>query len=304
MPEVKDYSNPWYRDDDESILEIYNIETGQRRIVREFDYLIEAPNWSPDGKELVYNSNGRIFRLCLATGGITEVPSGYVNNCNNDHVLSPDGTQIAVSHQAAEDNQSRVYVLPLTGGTPRLITGLAPSYLHGWSPDGGTLAYCACRNGEYDIYTIPVDGGVETRLTDAPGLNDGSEYDSAGEYIWFNSVRSGLMQAWRMRADGSEQTQMTFDEGWNTWFPHISPDRKHVSMVCYRKGDVAPGEHVPHKHVELRVMNADGSGLRTVVRLFGGQGTINVNSWSPDSREFAFVRYRIRGLDIPDEVEA
>ena len=129
-----------------------------------------------------------------------------------------------------------------------------------------------------------------------PGLNDGPEYDSSGEYIWFNSVRTGLMQAWRMRADGSEQTQMTFDLNGNTWFPHISPDRKKVVMIVYRKGDLKPDEHVPHKHVELRLMDADGSNLHTVLRLFGGQGTINVNSWSPDSTRFAYVRYRIRGI--------
>lgn len=188
--------------------------------------------------------------------------------------------------------------MPLTGGIPRLITPLAPSYLHGWSPDGKTLAYCAERNGEFNIYTIPVDGGEETRLTDAPGLNDGPEYDSAGEYIWFNSVRSGLMQAWRMKPDGSEQTQMTFDENWNTWFPHISPDRTKVVMLAYRKEDVRPNEHVPHKHVELRLMDAAGGAVTTVVKLFGGQGTINVNSWSPDSKKFAFVSCRIRGQEL------
>ncbi len=299
MSEKKDYSDPWYRDDDESILEIYNTETGERRVVREFDCLIEAPNWTPDGRALVYNSSGRIWRLDLESGEITRVPTGYVDNCNNDHVLSPDGSMIGISHQAAEDNESRVYVVPMAGGVPRLVTALHPSYLHGWSPDGRTLAYCACRNGEFDIYTIPVEGGAETRLTDAPGLNDGCEYDSAGEYIWFNSVRSGLMQAYRMKADGSAQTQMTFDPEWNTWFPHISPDRKRVVTISYKKGDVAPGEHVPHKHVELRLMNADGSDVKTIVRLFGGQGTINVNSWAPDSRRFAFVTYRIRGLSGP-----
>lgn len=289
-------ANPWFRDDDESILEIYDVEKDSRRVVREFDTLIEAPNWSKDGKTLYYNSNGRIWRLDLDTLEPEKIPSDYVDNCNNDHVLSADGRMIAVSHNTREDGQSRVYTMPLSGGTPRLITPLAPSYLHGWSPDGKTLAYCAQRGGEFDIYTIPAEGGLEKRLTDAPGLNDGPEYDSAGEYIWFNSVRSGLMQAWRMRADGSEQTQMTFDEGWNTWFPHISPDRKKVVMLAYRKGDVKPGEHLPHKHVELRLMNADGSSLRTLLTLSGGQGTINVNSWSPDSKRFAFVRYRIRGI--------
>ena len=293
--------NIWNRDEDQSILEIYDVETHQRTVVAEIDACIEAPNWTPDGKALIYNSNGCMFRIDLETKEIQKIDTGYAIDCNNDHVLSFDGKQLAVSHAIKEDGKSRIYTLPVEGGTPRLITPLAPSYLHGWSPDGKTLCYCAERNGEYDIYTIPAEGGVETRLTDAPGLDDGSEYDSQGEYIWFNSVRSGLMQAWRMKADGSEQTQMTFDENWNTWFPHISPDRKLVTMVCYKKGDVQPGEHVPHKFVELRMMNADGSNVQTLVKLFGGQGTINVNSWSPDSKRFAFVTYRIRGFGVPEE---
>lgn len=285
----------WNRENDISILECYNIETGERRVLKEFPYLIEAPNWSPDGKFLTYNSGGRIFRFDLETGESTLVETDFVGMCNNDHVLSPDGSAIAVSHHTKEDHQSRIYVVPLTGGVPRLVTPMAPSYLHGWSPDGKTLSYCAQRDGEFDIYTIPVEGGEEKRLTDAPDLNDGPEYDSAGEYIWFNSVRTGLMQAWRMRADGSQQTQMTFDENWNTWFPHISPDRRKVVMLAYRKGDLKPNEHVPHKNVELRLMDAQGGEVKTLVELFGGQGTINVNSWAPDSRQFAFVSYRIRG---------
>lgn len=293
-----DKNDPWYRDDDESILEIYDVETDTHGVIKEFPYLIEAPNWSKDGRYLTYNSDGKIFKFDLETKESTEVPTDFVTNCNNDHVLSSDGESIAVSHGVKEDGKSRVYTVSLSGGVPRLITPLAPSYLHGWSPDGKTLAYCAERNGEFDVYTIPAEGGVETRLTDAPGLNDGPEYDSAGEYIWFNSVRSGLMQAWRMKANGTEQTQMTFDENWNTWFPHISPDRTKVVMIAYKKGDVAPGEHVPHKYVELRLMNADGSDLKTIVELFGGQGTINVNSWSPDSKKFAYVRYRIRGREV------
>ncbi len=293
MQEI-DKSNPWYREDDESILEIYDIEKGTREVIYEFDYLIEAPNWSKDGKFLIYNSNGRIFRFELATKKIYEVFSDFVNDCNNDHVLSPDGNNIAVSHATKEDGKSRVYTLPLDGGVPRLITPMAPSYLHGWSPDGKYLAYCAEREGEYDIYVIAAEGGEEKRLTNAIGLDDGPEYDPTGTYIWFNSVRSGLMQAWRMKSDGSEQTQMTFDEEWNTWFPHVSPDGKTVVMVAYKKGDLKPSEHLPHKFVELRLMSAEGGEVKTAVKLFGGQGTINVNSWSPDSKKFAFVSYRIK----------
>lgn len=292
FPFEKPKENVWDRTGDSSILEVYNIETGERKVLAEFDKVIEAPNWSADGSYLTYNSDGRIFKYDLATGISSEVESHYVVNCNNDHVLAPDGSGIAVSHHTKEDGQSRIYIVPFDGSEPRLITPLAPSYLHGWSPDGSKLAYCAERNGEYDIYTIPVGGGEETRLTDAKGLNDGSEYDSEGEFIWFNSVRSGRMQAWRMRADGSEQTQMTFDEEWNTWFPHISPDRKHVVMLAYHQDDVKPGEHVPNKNVEIRLMSAAGGEVKTIIRLLGGQGTINVNSWAPDSKQFAFVRYR------------
>lgn len=278
-----------------SSLEVFHLDCGKAEQLCELDRLIEAPNWTRDGERLVYNAGGRLFTYRLKDGSHGPVDTDFCTHCNNDHVLSPDCEWVGVSHHTAEDGASRVYAVPLRGGRPRLVTPKGPSYLHGWSPDGKTLAYCAERNGEFDIYTIPVDGGEEKRLTDAPGLNDGPEYDSAGEYIWFNSVRTGLMQAWRMKADGSEQTQMTFDENWNTWFPHISPDRTKVVMLAYRKGDVAPGEHVPHKHVELRLMDAAGGPVQTVVRLFGGQGTINVNSWSPDSKKFAFVSYRIRG---------
>ena len=178
-----DKNDPWYRDDDESILEIYDVETDTHGVIKEFPYLIEAPNWSKDGRYLTYNSDGRIFKFDLETKESTEVPMDFVTNCNNDHVLSPDGESIAVSHGVKEDGKSRVYTVSLSGGVPRLITPLAPSYLHGWSPDGKTLAYCAERNGEFDVYTISAEGGVETRLTDAPGLNDGPEYARVGAVV-------------------------------------------------------------------------------------------------------------------------
>ena len=294
----------WNRNGDKSILQVFDIETGEAKVLKEFDCVIEAPNWSADGAFLTYNSNGRIFKYTLATGEVAKIESHYVDNCNNDHVLDPDGSGIYVSHHTKEDGLSRIYKIYFDGREPRLVTPLAPSYLHGITPDGKTLAYCAERNGSYDIYTIPAAGGNETRLTTAFGLNDGPEYDCNGEYIWFNSERSGRMQAFCMKADGSEQTQMTHDLHWNTWFPHISPDRQKVVMVAYTETDVRPGEHVPNKNVELRLMRralpaesncallADSwSAPQTILKLFGGQGTINVNSWAPDSKRFAFVSY-------------
>lgn len=276
-----------------SVLETVDVKTGERTVLHEFDSLIEAPNWKSNGKELIYNSEGRIFSYDIASHVSTLIESGLCSHCNNDHVLARDQTKIAVSHNTYEDGLSRIYIFPLEGGTPVLITPIAPSYLHGWSPDGKTLAYCAERNGEYDIYTIPAEGGIETRLTDTHGLNDGPEYSPCGKYIWFNSVRTGLMQAWRMKADGSEQTQMTFDEN-NNWFPHVSPDGSMVAYITYKKGDVDPGDHPANKHVEIRLMSSEGGEFRTLVKLFGGQGTLNVNSWSPDSSKLAFVSYRLK----------
>ena len=276
-----------------SALEICDAATGQRSVVKEFPYTIEAPNWTADGQWLIYNSKGQLYRISPdQPGEPIRIETGYAQRCNNDHVLAPDGKQIAISHGTKEDGQSRVYTLPIEGGTPRLVTPMAPSYLHGWSPDGKWLAYCAERKGNYDIYVIPAEGGEELRLTTAEGLDDGPEYAPDGRHIWFNSVRSGLMQVWRMKADGSEQTQMTFDEGRNAWFPHVSPDGKQVVFITYYKGDLEPGQHLAGKHVELRIMPAEGGESRLLVKLFGGQGTINVNSWAPDSRRFAFVSYR------------
>jgi len=277
-----------------SILEIMDVETGQRNVIKEFPYLIEAPNWTYDGQYLIYNSNGKLWKI--TPDGKSEpqlIDTGFATNCNNDHVLSFDGKQIAVSHGTKEDGLSRIYTLPIGGGNPSLITPMAPSYLHGWSPDGKDLAYCAERNGNYDVYTIPAKGGVEKRLTTTEGLDDGPEYSPCGEYIWFNSVRTGLMQVWRMKADGSEQTQMTYDENLNSWFPHISPDGKQVVFIAYYKGDLEPGQHLANKNVELRIMPASGGQAKTLTKLFGGQGTINVNSWSPDSKRIAFVSYRL-----------
>ena len=276
-----------------SILETVDVHTGERTVLQEFDTVIEAPNWTSNGRFLIYNSGGRMFSYELATGKIEVIDTGFATDCNNDHVLSPDNTQLAVSHHTNEDAQSRIYILPLAGGMPRLVTDKAPSYLHGWSPDGQRLAYCAERGGQYDIYTISVNGGPETQLTNEPGLDDGPEYSPSGEHIWFNSVRSGLMQIWRMEADGANPTHMVQEEA-NGWFPHVSPDGRLVAYIAYGQGDVEPGDHPPNKHVELRLVPAQGGAAKTIVQLFGGQGTMNVNSWSPDSRTLAFVSYRLK----------
>ena len=236
-----------------------------------------------------------------ATGEETQIDTGLCDNCNNDHVVSPDETELAVSHGPREEGwASRIYILPITGGTPRLVTPNSPSYLHGWSPDGRELAYCAFRTHdgktETDIYTIPAAGGEEKRITQG-GFNDGPEYSPDGKHIWFNSTRSGQMQVWRMNRDGSDPVRMTHTDRQN-WFGHVSPDGKRVVYLSYRRDDLEAAEHLPNMQVELWIMDADGQNARCLLPLFGGQGSINVNSWSKDSRHIAFVSYEwIPGTD-------
>jgi TolB protein len=270
-----------------STLETVTIASTDRRAIYVTTNLIEAPNWSRDGASLLFNGQDHIYRLPV-TGGVAQViNTGFANRCNNDHGLSPDGKILAISDQSQE-RRSIIYTLPATGGDPKRITALGPSYWHGWSPDGQTLAYCAERNGEFDIYTIPAAGGEEKRLTSAKGLDDGPEYSPNGQFIYFNSERSGTMQIWRMRADGADQTQVTSDE-FNNWFPHASPDGKWLVFLSYEK-DVKG--HPENKDVMLRIMPLAGGQIQVLAKLFGGQGTINVPSWSPDSRRLAFVSYQ------------
>lgn len=278
-----------------SILQVMDVHSRKCTIVREFPYRIEAPFWTRDGKSLIYNSGGKLYLISSGGKGKPEmINTGFADQCNNDHVLSPDGKEIGISNQSEPDGKSRIYIVPFKGGMPRLITPNGPSYLHGWSPDGTTLSYCAERSGNFDVYTISVKGGQEMRLTDAPGLDDGPEYSPDGKYIWFNSVRTGVMQIWRMNADGSSPTQMTFTQDVYSWFPHVSPDGKEVVFLAYHKGEVAPDQHLADKQVELRIMPANGGKPEALIQLFGGQGTMNVNSWSPDSKKIAFVSYRVK----------
>lgn len=276
-------------DDIKSFLETVHIETGERKTVATFAHIVEAPNWTQDD-ELIYNSQGSLFSYNMQTNKVAKIHTGFANACNNDHVLSPDEKYVGISHHTYEDQKSRIYVVERAGAQPTLITPFGPSYLHGWSPDGKELTYCAERNGQFNIYTIPASGGIEKQLTHTKGLDDGPEYSPNGRHIWFNSTRTGPMQIWRMNRDGRDQRQMTFEES-NNWFPHIAPDGKNVVYMAYRKGDVQPDEHPPSKNVELRIMPSTGGPSTLLLKLFGGQGTLNVNSWSPDSKQIAYVRY-------------
>ncbi len=286
-----------------STLEKVAISSTDRQVVYSASGRFEAPNWTRDGQSFLFNRDGHIERLPVTGGKPEIVDTGFATRCNNDHGISPDGTQLAISDNSQDKHDSLVYLVPIGGGAPRRITQNSPSYWHGWSPDGKTLAFVGQRNGDFDIYTLPADGGSasegtssrieETRLTTAKGLDDGPEYSPDGKYIYFNSERTGHMQIWRMRPDGSEQEQV-FADDYNNWFPHISPDGKWMVFLTYDKSVTG---HPENKDVLLRVMSLSDKKIGILATLFGGQGTINVPSWSPDSKQVAFVSYQL----VPEE---
>lgn len=271
-----------------SMLEVMDIETGHRQIVGSSTGSWQAPNWTPNGKTLIYNSDGLLYNFDLSTKESSVINTDFATENNNDHVISPDGKYIGISHHASDANgQSTIYTLPATGGNPKKITTNNPSYFHGWSPDNKYLAYTGERNGKFDIYKIPSIGGKEIQLTKTNGLDDGSEYSPDGKYIYFCSTRTGTMQIWRMDADGDNQTQLTFDE-YNDWFPHVSPDNKWIVFVSFPK-EVPADKHPFYERVYIRLMPIDGGDIKVLSYLYGGQGTINVPSWSPDSKKISFV---------------
>lgn len=271
-----------------SALEILDLATGNATVVHRYRGSFQAPNWTPDGKALIYAQEGRLFRFDLGSRTPAPINTGFATRNNNDHVLSFDGRMLGISHHTAEDSgASIVYTLPATGGTPTRITTRGPSYLHGWSPDAKWLVFTGQREGDFDVYKIPSGGGEEIRLTTTPGLDDGPEYSPDGRFIYFNSTRTGRMQLWRMRPDGSGQQQIT-DDGFNNWFPHVSPDGKWIAFISF-PSDVRADDHPFYKHVLLRLMPVEGGAARVIAYVYGGQGTINVPSWSPDGKRLAFV---------------
>ncbi|HEX5172104.1 MAG TPA: hypothetical protein VFW11_23160, partial [Cyclobacteriaceae bacterium] len=273
-------------------LETMNVFDGKRKIIFEAPGRFEAPNWMPDGKKLLFNMDGLLYKIPVGGGELEKLNTDFANRNNNDHGISFDGKKLAISHQreGLPGGGSTVYVLPLVGGTPKMVADKTPSYWHGWAPNNKEVVYVAQRDGKniYHIYRNSIDGGKEVKLTShESGHVDGPEYSPDGKYIYYNGSQSGTMQLWRMKPDGTGNEQLTFDEN-NNWFPHISPDGNWIAFISFPP-TIDPGSHPSYKRVTLKLMPAAGGSPRVIAYLYGGQGTINVPSWSPDSRQIAFV---------------
>ena len=272
-------------------METMNVFDGKRRVIHESKGRFEAPNWMPDGKKLLFNENGSLYKIPIEGGATEKLNTGTVDRNNNDHGISFDGKALAISshRQGLPGGGSTVYVLPLEGGDPKQVTEKTPSYWHGWNPNGKEVAFVAMRDGKvYNLYKISTNGGAEIPLTtNTTGHVDGPEYSPDGKYIYYNANPTGTMQIWRMKPDGTGKEQLTFDE-YHSWFPHISPDGKWMVFISFPI-DIDPNAHPSYKRVMLRLMPVAGGAPKVIAYLYGGQGTINAPSWSPDSKSIAFV---------------
>jgi Tol biopolymer transport system component len=276
-----------------SHLYIYDLKKGGSTLVLKEERHFEAPNWSTDGSFLLINAAGKLEKISTKGENLGILNTGTINKCNNDHGFSFDGKHLFISSAPpnVKGGSSLIYKLPSSGGEPELLTSKAPSYWHGVSPDGNTIVYCAERNGNYDVYAMSSNGREERRLTTSDGLDDGPEYSPDGKYIYFNSFRTGKMQIWRIGADGSSPEQMTFDDASN-WFAHINPNNQQAVIISYLEDQAQ--QHPFGRVVKLRLLDLNNKNLKDLTEPFyGGQGTINVPSWSPDGKKFAYVLYSL-----------
>lgn len=266
-----------------SSLEVFEPSTGALRVVLRSPHLIEAPNWHPQGWFLV-NGAGRLWRA--ETSGLRAIDTGGLDRCNNDHGFLPDGRIVFSCHNGSG---AGIHVLEPEG--PRLLSPPRPSWWHGAS--GRLIAYACARGGDrvVRIATLDLDSGAERVLTPGTAHHDGPDFSACGRFIWFNSDATGHAQIWRVRADGGDAAPVFRDDNVN-WFPHPSPCGRHVLYLAYPPGTEG---HPRDLDVSLWLMDPDGRNRRRVIRLFGGQGTINVPCWAPDGHAFAFMRYAPEG---------
>ncbi len=250
--------------------------------------MIEAPNWDPTGAGFLVNMGGRLYRVPVERPRLVLLDTGALDRCNNDHGFSPDGQSIAFC--CHRGNGAEMFLMPAGGGEAALIVPDAPSWFHGWHPAGHSVVYVAARGGKrvIDVCKKALNG-PEILLTGSEGQCDGPEFSADGARIYYNCDRGGHAQIWVMQADGSGQRQLFADDRVN-WFPHPSPDGRHILYLSYPPGTEG---HPRDLQVALCLMDPDGQNRRRVVEMTGGQGSINVPCWAPDGGAFAYIRYRL-----------
>ncbi|HZF16677.1 MAG TPA: hypothetical protein VE046_12100 [Steroidobacteraceae bacterium] len=279
---------------------IYDLGSKVTKAVQHADVIWEAPNWSRDGQYLLANSGGQLYRVPIdGSSAPTPLALDPALGCNNDHDFSRDGRWLAISASSPASARSQIYLARSDGSSARLLVEAAPSYFHGWSPDGRHIAFVANRDGnQYDLYRISIDGGTEERLTTDAANDDGPDYSPDGRWIYFNSARGGGWNIWRMpaagAAPGDTKAERVTNDDLEDWFPHPSPDGKWLLFLSFPQG--TEGHDYRDRHIQLRILpmpgrRVGGAPPRVVAEFTGGQGSINVNSWSPDSRRFAYVTY-------------
>jgi TolB protein len=279
-----------------SSLKAAGVDPGARRAIVTFTAKarVMAPNWSRDGASLIFNQDGKMYRVAAdGRGTPDQIATGDAKDCNGSHGLSPDGNWLAITCTRDANPGNRVYIIPAGGGSPRMVTANPDSYFHTWSPDGKTIVFTRPAHGSLNLIAISVDGGDEKALTSGAGVSDDPDYSADGQYIYFNTDRWGGMQIARMNSDGSNVVQITHDS-FHNWTPHPSPDGKAIVYIAY------PPEvstHAANKDVALHILSvADGS-VRVLTNFVGGDGSMNVPNWSPDSKNLAFVSYEFLPAD-------
>ena len=271
------------------------------------DLLLEAPNWTLDGAALILNGAGALWRLAAGSRAVNQVPLTGVPDLNNDHVLAPDGTGIYLSA-----NDGHIYRAASDGGAATRITeddGYF-HFLHGVSPDGQELAYVGIQAGDFTqpgrLMTIPAAGGATTVLN-VDGHCDGPEYSPDGRWLYFNTEaftsQPGHAQLARLDMSSASapdaRAERLLESATVDWFPHLSPDGRLASYLRFPGGTVGHPADLPVDVV--LVSTGDWAAPLHTWPVFGGQGTLNVNSWSPDSTRFAYVAYPLDRFPTPKD---
>jgi Tol biopolymer transport system component len=137
------------------------------------------------------------------------------------------------------------------------------------------------KGGSPDLYVCNSDGSGLKQLTKTREDESSPCWSPDGRSICYvSSSTAPSLQI--ISADGGAPRRIRTVGAGRVSEPDWSPDGKYIVFTAMRR------------EFEICLVPAEGGESKTIVKLFGGQGTINVNSWSPDNRTIAFVSYRLK----------